>query len=434
MPIGIWSEHPAGARWKNEGVARVIGFLVEGAAVRRNYAFHLVVGPGLADEVRDDLRGLAAEEFVDWVVHAPTPEQEQRFRAEAEALNSNLLVDNVAMALFANAHVPVEGWIVPFPHFNASSFLTQSKAVLVPDTIPYDFPFGWMEHWGPDAFWTRWRESATELCASADAVINFSQHVGRRRGGPLLGIPQEKVHVVPVAAPDLATELPFVRGRKRSQSSREQAAAILRDHAAEQGLTYLRNFPFEECDFVVDATQDRPTKNLGLTIDAVERIVRLDRRPLKLFMTAMLHFGENWTRLPGFMEQKLFNRDFAVLHNLPRQVHAAMFHAAAVTVHASFFEGIIGCLPFFESVSVGTPCLFANGPHTEELLETEPDMAPFIFDPYDTEGLRSLITKTIDSRDDALRVQAEICARIRRWTWADTADGYVEAALVGRNR
>ncbi len=432
MPIGIWWELPPGTQWSNEGVSRVIGFLVDGAALRGQYAFQLVVRPGLAEVVREDLRQLAAEEFIDWQVHEPTPAEELQFIAEAERMEPRgLPIENVALALFANSMVPVDGWIIPFPHFECSTYLTQSKAVLVPDAIPYDFPLGWIEHWDADGFWPMWRDIATRICASADAVINFSEHVAQRHAGPLLSIPSDKIHVVPLAPPDLVSELSFVRARTRNQSSREQAAAILREHAAERGLNYLRNFPFEECDFVVDATQDRPTKNLGLTIDAVERIVRRDRRPLKLILTAMIHFGEHWTRLPTIIEQRQFYRDFAVMRDLPREVHAALFHAAAVTVHASFYEGIIGCLPFFESVSVGTPSLFATGPHTLELLDQEPELRPFTFDPYDVQGLQRLICDTIDARDEVIKVQQKVCARLRRRTWADTADGYVEAALAG---
>ena len=435
MPIGIWHELPAGARWKNEGVSRVIGFLIEGAALRRTYAFHIIVRASLADEVREDLRQLSAEEFVDWEVHSPTLAQERHYLARAASMDTKMQPhDNVSLALFADENVPVEGWIVPFPHFESSQFLTQRKAVLVPDAIPFDFPLGWIEHWGPDSFWLVWREAAKRVCKSADAIITFSEHFARRQGGPLLDIPREKVHVVPLAPPDLVGELPFVRSRTRSVASREQAAAILRDHAAERRIDYLRNFPFEQCDFVVDATQDRPTKNLGLTIDAVERIVRNDRQPLKLFLTAELNFGAHWTRLPKILEERQFNRDFVAMHDLPRQVHAALFHAAAVTVHSSFFEGIIGCLPLYESVSVGTPCLFAQGPHSSELLETEPGLAPFTYDPYDVEGLRQLIRQTIEQRDEVLKVQAAICARLRRRTWADTADGYVAAALSGKRK
>jgi hypothetical protein len=433
MKIGIWWELPPGARWSNEGVTRVIGFLVGGAAARRTYAFHLVVRPGLGEEVREDLRQLAAEEFVDWQVHEPTSSEESHYLGEAVKIaESGQRFENVALALFANERVPVDGWIVPFPHFESAVYLERSKAVLVPDALPYDFPLGWIEDWQAAGAWPQWRQRATKMCAEADAVINFSEHVARRHAGPLLSVPRDKIHVVPLAPPDLLTELPFVRSRKRSRSSREQAAAILREHVAERGIDYLRNFPFEECEFIVDATHDRPTKNLGFTADAVERIVRRDRRPMKLFLTAQLNFGAHWTRLPTIIERQQFHRDFVSMHNLPREVHAALFHAAAVTVHSSFYEGIIGCLPFYESVSVGTPCLFARGPHTSELLESEPDLAPFTFDPYDADGLRRLILRTIDAREGVLEVQAQVYARHRRRTRYHTADGYVEAALAGR--
>ena len=105
---------------------------------------------------------------------------------------------------------------------------------------------------------------------------------------------------------------------------------------------------------------------------------------------------------------------------------------AAVTVHASFYEGIIGCLPLFESLSVGTPCLFAHGPHTTELLADEPGFAPYAFDPYDVEGLIALVRHTIARREEVTRDQQRLYERLSRRTWSDVADGYVAAALSGQ--
>lgn len=430
--VGIWWELPPGAQWSNEGVSRVVGFLIEGAAVRKNHRFHIVVHRGLGADVREDLRSLKATENIDWQVHEPDIRQEDRFRAQAKALHpKGASVNDVALALFANARVPVDGWVVTFPHFLGSNWLEASKGVLMPDAIPYDFPLGWIENWEKRGYWPRWREAATSVCGSADAVINFSEHVAERHSMRLLDIPRDKIHIVPLAPPDLAGELPFVKNRTQTQQSREEAASILRDHAAMRGIDYLRNFPFEECDFVVGATQDRPTKNLGLTVEAVEHLVRRERRSLKTFLTARLHPGAAWTRLPHLVEDQQFHRDFHSLHNLPRQVHAALFHAASVTVHASFYEGIIGNLPLYESVSVGTPCLFARGPHSSELLRSEPGFLPYTFDPYDLRGLVALIKRTIDRRDEAIEVQQRICERLRQWNWSDVADGYVNAAIAG---
>lgn len=442
IPIGMWSELPLGAKWANEGVARVVGFLVEGAAVSKAYTFHLVVRRGLAATIREDLRTLPATEGADWLVHEPTAEEEANWERQAKREMAKLKVDerkyhqtaNIALALYANSALSVAGWIVTFPYFNAAVFLNGSKAVLMPDAIPYEVPLGWIESWGSLGYWPEWRHIASSTCRAADAVITFSRHVAERSCIGLLGVERDKIHVVPLAGPDLIRELPFVRRRTKTPESKAQAAAILREHAAIRGLAYLRNFPFEQCTFLATATQDRPTKNLGLAAEATQRIVHRDRQSMKLFVTAPFVFGAAWTRLPTVVERHQVNRDVVSMHNLPRQVHAALFHAATLTIHPSFYEGIIGCLPLYESVSVGTPCLFARGPHTNELLEAEPEFVPFAFDPNDAEGLVSLIKRTLEDLDGALEVQERLCAKLRKWTWSDVASGYVTAALAGNKR
>jgi glycosyltransferase involved in cell wall biosynthesis len=267
--------------------------------------------------------------------------------------------------------------------------------------------------------------------AASDAVITFSEHVARRHATPLLGVAPEKIRVVPLAPPDIGTILGLGAKRRRTPHSRARAAAILRAHMADRGVDYLRDFPFEEIDFVAAATQDRPTKNLGLTAEAVRRIVRVDRRSMKCLLTAPVHFGADWTRLPRIIEEHQFHRDLVSLPDLPRDVHAALFHCASVVVHSSFFEGIIGALPFYEAVSVGTPALLARGPHVDELLASEPGLEPFVFDPYDAVGLAELIKKVTASREEVLEAQAAVHQRLMNRTWEAVASEYAEAALSG---
>lgn len=423
IPIGLWSELGPGARWSNEGVSRVVGFLVEGAAVGGRYVFHIVVPAGMAETVREDLRQLEAIENRDWVVWEPASNASPQGSAEAIAY----------LAEFANGNVPVDAWVVTFPHFSGSMHLGKPKATLYPDALPYDFPLGWHEEgaWGPEGSWPRWRQTATKVMAESDSVITFSSHVAERHAGPLCGVPPEKIRVVPLAPPDLSSLLPFVKDRTQSSESRAAAAEILRAHIADQGPNYLRDFPFEEVDFVASATQDRPTKNLGLTAEAVRNIVRERRGSIKCLMTARLHFGASWTRLPDLVLQEQLNRDVISLPDLPRQVHAALFHCASVVVHSSFFEGIIGALPFYEAASVGTPSLLARGPHVDELLETEPAVAPFVYDPYDADGLATLILDATHNRDAYVDAQARIFERLAKHSWADVASAYAEAAVSG---
>lgn len=430
VSIGLWSELPPGARWTHEGVSRVVGFLVEGAAAGKKYKFHVVVPRGMADTVKEDLRDLEAVEGLDWQVWEPSEADEARFRKAGRGPDVD---PNRQLAAFANENVPVEAWVVTFPHFRGSLALAKPKATLFPDAIPYDFPLGWNDNvsWTENGGWPKWRKQATEVMNDSHAVITFSKHVAVRHAGPLCNVTPDKIRVVPLAPPDLAAILPTVENRIQTIDSRRAAADILREYCADEEIDYLRNFPFEEVDFVAAATQDRPTKNLHLTADAVRIIVREKRQSMKLLLTARLHWGAPWTRLPNVVEAHLFNRDLMSMPDLPRKVHAALFHAASVVVHSSFFEGIIGALPFYEANSVGTPALIASGPHVDELLEIEPDIRPFIYDPYDAERLADLILDAASNREDYVNAQQQIFRRVSKHTWSDVASLYAKAALEG---
>ena len=152
---------------------------------------------------------------------------------------------------------------------------------------------------------------------------------------------------------------------------------------------------------------------------------------MKAFLTASLHWGAGWSRLPGIVKEWQFNRDLISLPDLPRKVHAALFHAATVAVHSSFFEGIIGALPFYEAGSVGTPSLIAKGPHIDELLEIEPDIAPYVFDPYDSDSLADLIVDVAQNRGSYAEAQNAIFERVSNHSWKDVATLYAKAALEG---
>jgi glycosyltransferase involved in cell wall biosynthesis len=432
--IGIWSEIRAGQRWKNEGVSRVLGFIIEGAAERGDYTFHVFVQHGLAEEVRDDLRTLRAKEGEDWVVHEPSVADVRNWSTDLAFADLDLNAKLAARtALMANMLVDVEGWIVSFPHFAGALYLDKPKAVLMPDAIGYDFPDGWQgdQNWGENGYLVTWRETATKVLAGCDAVMTFSSHVAHRHVVKLLDTPIEKVVPIPLAPPDLAVNLPFIVNRRKTLQSLQCSADILREYASASGNDYMVDFPFEEVQFVVTATQDRPTKNLGRVAEAVRRIVRDRRRSMKMITTANIHYGESWSLLPFFAENSGLLRDVISMRDVPRTVHAALFHSAAVTVHPTMFEGIIGSLPFFESVSVGTPCLLGRGPHVKELLSFEPSLERFTFDPYDIDSMVNLIEEVASHPDDALDIQRPAFERLSRYGWGDVADAYVRAATLG---
>lgn len=408
----------------------MVGFLVEGAAKGAEYTIHVVVPAGMAEVVREDLRQLRASEGLDWQVWAP-PARRSRKQDLSDITPSHGDVE--ALADFANRHVPVDAWVVTFPHFAGSLRLAKPKATLFPDALPYDFPLGWLDDtsWNKHGSWPSWRRTAQEVMASSTSVITFSEHVASRHLSALFDLPPEKIRVVALAPPDLMPLLPWLSDRRQTPESRAIAGAILRSHATRRDLKYLQTFPFEEVEFLASATQDRPTKNLGLTAEAVRKIVQDQRKNMKLFVTAAFQSGADWTRLPDIVATNQLQFDVLSMPDLSREVHAAFLHCASIVVHSSLFEGITGALPLFEATSVGTPCLIADGPHIQELLAQAPGMEPFVFDPYDTDRLIELISDVAGNRDAVVADQIRALETVRNRCWADVVADYAQAALEG---
>jgi glycosyltransferase involved in cell wall biosynthesis len=120
------------------------------------------------------------------------------------------------------------------------------------------------------------------------------------------------------------------------------------------------------------------------------------------------------------------------LPDLPRPEHAAFYHCAAVTVHPAIFEGGAMAFPFQESVSVGTPCLVARGPHIDECLEMFPELQPWVFDPESPDALADLIRDTIHDRDQVLDQQMKIYDRMGQRGWGDVVGEFADFVAAAR--
>jgi glycosyltransferase involved in cell wall biosynthesis len=290
---------------------------------------------------------------------------------------------------------------------------------------------GWRNEFGhPDSGYPLWRALAICTLERATTIITFSDHVKRAHGPTFFprGVP---VVVAPPAPPDLSTLLPVHPGANACTAlSRSAAAAVLRRYAATRTWRYLADFPFEDVTYIAVSTQDRPTKNVQLIVAALARLVRRRFVDCKLLMTTPLWHGASWTDLPKTVSAPGLDLDVLSMPGLPRDVHAAFYHCAALAVHASFLEGIVGTLPFFEAVSVGTPCLMANGPHVRELLKHHA-LADTVFDPFDVDDLADLIFSALARRDALLASQAAVYAALSRRDWSAVAAEYA-AAATGR--
>jgi glycosyltransferase involved in cell wall biosynthesis len=436
--VGIWGEAAPGSRWANEGMQRLLGFLIEGAAAADlPVVWRVVVPSWLAAEAEADLRSLKAIPGVHWALHAPPPPATAEAPTpDAPPVGMDTSTEPAAvreLAAFANAEVPVDGWLVLFPFLTGATLLSARYAVILPDAIPFSYPVSWSpDYWGATGGWPLWRQWTARVIAKADTVITFSEHVKGEIAQRLFGLPAHRIMVAPHAQPDLRPHLSFLPpDGNRTILSRNTAATLLRNHAGARGWRHLTDFPFEHIDYVVVSTQDRQTKNVVAVVDAVAQLLRREALSLKLLMTTPIHVGATWTFLPGRIASDGLDLDVLSLPDLPRDVHAALYHGAAVAVHASFYEGGQAPFPFHEAVSLGTPCLIASGPHTEEFLGTA-DPQDFVFDPYDPLSLAIAIHAILSNRAAALSRQRAFIAAMPARGWGDVAADYASAALGSR--
>lgn len=534
--IGVWLEWPVGGSFVAQGMSRLLGFLIEGAAQCGCCTFRVAVPSAVAADADRFLRSLKATEGVDWTLHAPPPPEEQPRPTEAPVppapawarrlrpRTAGVLLAAAGLALLPlallrslvrpilrplwqrlamlvriardpvngvtevaawlrrlpfriGAHparllelwrldqlapqpaemegqpcetekpiydpalidpasaklaltlgrLPVDGWLIFFPNYSAATLLPGPRAVLFPDAMPFDFPHGWRDaEWQLGGTWHRWLQRTRLLLDQGDPIITFSHHVARRHVGGIFGVSPERCHVIPLAPPDLAPLLPgVVPCMAATPDSRAAAAATSRQHAAKRGWTYLRDFPFEETAFVVVSTQDRPNKNLRIVIEALLRLLRRDLVSLKLVVTATPDPAEGFGRQ---IREAGLEHDVIAMPDLPAPEHAALFHCAALAVHPAVFEGIGMPLPFSEAISVGTPCLVAQGPHVAE-GRAEHDVAEDIFDPYDAQDLARRILRVMNNREATLHRQRQVYAALARNTWARVATAYTAVTL-----
>lgn len=416
--IGIWAQWPKDARWSNEGMTRLLGFLIEGIAQSGNYVFRVVLPDDIRDAAENDLGTLNAVLGRDYTLHSPRDAS-----VESDSFSS--------LAAFANGHVPVEAWLSLFPNFSIATHLEAPVTVIFPDAIPKAFHSFDDRAWGPEGYHLRWANDVRELLSSAAGVVTFSDHVAREQVAGLFGFPSERTTICPHAAPDLGPLLPFVEAGRRTSGSIAKAADLLRRECSARGSRYLADFPFEQVAYVAVSTQDRVTKNIQLVARALDVLLRERRKDIKVLTTAPLHFSEHWAVLPQVVEERLSQFDLVSIPDLPRDVHASFLHCAAMVVHPSIFEGGHAPFPFYEAVSVGTPCIMAKGPHIEELAVSEPGIRDFCFDPNDSDGLANMICDVLDRRAEALHAQLEIYRRLQRNNWASVAAIYAEAAISG---
>ncbi|MBO0702610.1 MAG: glycosyltransferase family 4 protein [Candidatus Dormibacteraeota bacterium] len=236
--------------------------------------------------------------------------------------------------------------------------------------------------WFPEGQWLSVQHVVPRSLRRADRIICVS-HSTARDVTALLGVPQERLRVVPLGVGEMF---------------RPQPATVIAD------LRRRLRLPERFCLFV---STIEPRKNLPVLLDAWSH---LEDRP-----ALVVAGGTGWQA--GEIEAKLGRAggDVLRLGAVARQDLPALYSAALCLCHPAWYEGF-GLTPL-EAMACGTPVVVSNRSSLPEVVGD----AGLLVDPADPGAWTEAMARVLG--DDDLRRELRLRGRARAatFTWARTA-------------
>jgi glycosyltransferase involved in cell wall biosynthesis len=348
-------------------------------------------------------------------------------RVRRQATDAAQEQEFASLAVEASKRDDIQVWYVPHPGSLYARQINKPLVVAVPDCVYCEFPTVF------DAVvFSKADRAIRDVVSRATRTVSYSDYVRRRHVEQFLGVPSERtrvIHHAPMSVDSFLSETGS--GRSKGQTLRERALAIVRDYVSREFKPVrwapnfpedlLREYPFEQGNFLFASSQIRPSKNYFFLIKAFERALRRYYTPMKLFVTGPLEH-EAWG-LKDYIRRQHLELDVISVPDLSPEVHAAFYHLAGLTVVPTLFEGGFP-FPFSESLSVGTPAIMSAIPVTTEIIPQ--DLAKLmLFDPYDVEDMAGRMRWGIAHRQELLARQLPLYESLRQRTWDHVAEEYL---------
>ena len=329
----------------------------------------------------------------------------------------------------------VDVWYTGHPGFTEAQYLNAPLVVMFADFVVGEFP-----HLFPAGLLQEAERVFSTLIPKAAKYITISNHVAERHVFSRFKIPREKVVTIPHAPTPINVNASYLpKNVYRTNESRNAAAEIIRGYCRSNQsnwpvkgtlterliLPYLNGFPFEEIDYILVSTQNRPYKNTIAAIKAIEELIRKRQRNVKLIMTGDSGIDNPHSIEGDYIRKHKLHFDAISIPRVPREVHAALYHCALAAVQPTFYEGGTGSWIFFEAMSLGTPALVSRILATME-SDFDPEFKEQFFNPNNFMKIADQIEEVIDHREDIYKKQLKwYNAQLTR-SWNVVADEYTD--------
>ncbi|MEP3178819.1 MAG: glycosyltransferase [Lentilitoribacter sp.] len=339
-----------------------------------------------------------------------------------------------AMIKHGNA-MKVDTWYVGHPSFTLAEKLDKPLVIMFADFVVGEFP-----HLFPAGMLTNAVNLFKNLVPSATRYITISNHVAKRHAEKIIQIPAEKIITIEHAPPSIAENIPYLpTSVYRTVESRKLAADQIRAHCREQRqnwpvkgkttqdwiLPFIADFPFEEVDYVLISTQNRPYKNTLGALKAIKELTTKRNRSIKLIMTGDPELDNPASPIGSFIVKEKMYLDAVCIPRVPADIHAALYHGALAALQPTFYEGGTGSWIFFEAMSVGTPAIISANLASLE-MDFHPNFKKQFFDPNDIMMMADRIEEALDDRQALYDMQLPWYEKQKQRTWDIAADEYYD--------
>ncbi|MBI4789826.1 MAG: glycosyltransferase family 4 protein [Chloroflexi bacterium] len=274
-------------------------------------------------------------------------------------------------------------YVLHSPYFIKPYFLRVRSVVTIFDLIPLHFPSDVPSRRARLFF--RW---AVRLAARTAARIIVPSASTCNDLHVRLGVPREKIAVIPLAADE----------RFAPQPSAE--IARVREKYA---------LPSDYCLYV---GINKPHKNLATLIAAWQRVER--KGALVIAGAWDARYAEEQEQAGG--QGSKGAGEIRFIHDVGDKDLPALYAGAACFVMPSFCEGF-GLTPL-EAMACGAPVIASN---TSSLPEVVGDAA-LLFDPRDANALAALLTRVLNDVALQAELRAKSLARVAQFSWERTAN------------